>query len=622
MYLNKINANKTNHTRTFQLTTVFYPDDQIASYRNVDRNRFDSTTPMNIKSTMHAEHRLENLQATENVGNTAAEELSLPLRSVEIFRRPQNHRKRYAESSDLDAKNIFPFRSDAPTGFKIQSNSKSRIVFPDEKSEYSSATNANMNNIRDILDQTEENDNNFTDIGSTFASSIPRGRGVRIEGTYRRHKNHNMYETLDSLHSMTNIQRVPTGATEHYQKRPNDPFSKFKPSSPSDINLLALNQFRFAPYRHQHQKLRPFIAMPELLNTFGGVNQGVNHDPEFLYNQIIMTNNNRLKESASTNSRNENIIKKKQKPFNLMLDVYPMEDDDSNLVSSTKKPPINNYRRPLYPHNAINHNNLQYASDNSYYNYIKFPQLQQYQTPIDLAHYHNSMHFRNFMNNRPNNNLNLNQYRSAQSPPFDVQTDNTPSQITVHLNLYPNTKKHKVATNRTKNVEVIAAPEPERDEQFNKRMEYGNVLNKVKSDSYSLEKQYLTSAAVPPLSQTNFDSFESPRRNLAFASARPIIGETFGYSLSPSDSNPTSPSFHPIESTTIEAPTSNVIYSTAIDPSLLHISSSHPTVLPKSSSNTIFTTLLPAPLNIVNYFTPTIADLTASDHERIQFPND
>lgn len=438
----------------------------------------------------------------------------------------QNHRKRFAEVLPDDEPSAR--EDDIPIGFRMKNYSAGRIIFPDEGA-MAVGSASGMNSIRDILDQVDDGTN------IPHESAIPpRGRGIRIAGTYRRYKQFDPPDTLATMQSMTHAQQVPATNTGYGQrKRPKDPFSKFRPTSMSDVNLLALNQVRFAPYTHNTP--RPLLRLPAddaKQKPFDYANQNL---AESMYNQILWASNNRLKTTAvPMNSRNEH-VPKKQKPFSLMLDVYPMpsSDEEPAPVSSTRHTPhTNRPPRPIYPMpidaHSINHN-LQYANDNSYYNQMKFPQLQPYhqhhhRIPIDASsaatsHVNgpnpNYYLYRNYMPKRQNV-YPTNQLRRPP-PVYDAvlpPSDDAPSQITVHLNLFPNKpKKAKSSpTSRMRSVQILDSGHlgntaPSEDRFYNRRMEYEHV-----ADNARVRTPLMTSSAASADSNNNYD--EMPFRPL------------------------------------------------------------------------------------------------------------
>lgn len=449
---------------TVQLTTVYYPD-QISSYRTFDKNTFVSTTPTNFNFN-RSEYLLptatnEYYEIDESYSNTNEDVKPLSLRSDEDYFHPPNHRKRYIDKFDSypleidDDPEPFDYfvKAEKPSAFKLPKNmGRAKVVFPRSQPIVASS---NMNNIRDILDQASGDSKPNGDL--SYAPSIQRARGIRIEGTYRRLKGHDVMDedSLSSLSSTQSIQKMPAYHMGAKEKSVKDVFSRFKPPSPSDVNTLASSTSYLRPTFYRHNRPRPVTEPQNPFKdyTIGASPQYQNYggdfsDPETLYNQVIMANNNRFK-SIGKNSRIEK-LQKNQKPFSLMLDVYPVADDEP----SAKRPHLFPAKRPILPINvnAINQN-LPYVHEHSYYNHMKFPQLQNYRMP-DYQNYYNSMYFRNFLTNRQNGLANPMAITSTPQLNASPVNENTPSQITVHLNLFPN-KKLARQGNKQRNVEVL-----------------------------------------------------------------------------------------------------------------------------------------------------------------------
>lgn len=170
-----------------------------------------------------------------------------------------------------------------------------------------------------------------------------------------------------------------------YRHRPNRPKvipimygnAENNPSVANDVNhLITQNQ---VPQREPTQLIYPNPGSSDDAVQSNG-----------LYDQIIATNKHR-QETA-----------KDAKPFSLMLDIYPMTD---NQTTTTFPPPPPPQLPPL-------------QIDHSYYNSIKFPQIH----PTHSA----------------------NQYQNqamGTAPPSEP-----PEKMVVHLNLYP-TKKNQKSNN-------------------------------------------------------------------------------------------------------------------------------------------------------------------------------
>lgn len=280
-----------------------------------------------------------------------------------------------------------------------------------------------VNNIEDILKQVHGDGTHY--VNPETASTNKQMNKIQFSGTYRHPKN---MMDLGQLLQRSNLKPVITlQQSIRPEVRPeirpeirpemqqpiyntNDIFHNYKPSTLSDINLLAVNQFRFAP--------KPQVASPLLNKRLFYPEPSVNmKPPEFanIYDQLITANNYRSGENKRMGQTKTN------KPFSLMLDIYPAASEDE----ATKRP---NYNRvPSYMSQKYN-NQL----DHSYLNSMQFPQIQQQRYPPPNNYYNN------FYNRYPNHEDIL--------PETSV---NKPSQMVVHLNLFPKNKKRHQNKNRS-----------------------------------------------------------------------------------------------------------------------------------------------------------------------------
>ncbi|XP_031620076.1 uncharacterized protein LOC116338762 [Contarinia nasturtii] len=427
------------------LTTVFYPDDQISSYQHT----ISSTTPMTGKNQVsNNENGLVSF-----VEHDDAEDRSIKIIPTANTWHPFNHKRHYSNVyrnkigpnsvHDLYRKSIF----DTTTPQK-------RIFYSDDIATDDNDENfdyidpvQNVNSIQDILNHNEPE--GFSEEITYVAPSLPFSRRMKVEGIYRREKK----KKHDHMSTMESGQHSSTVYDENVHQK-NDPFSKFKPSKPGDVNLLASNNnMKFKQYTHH--KPRP-LTTPMTLNNYYEDYYG-SRDPNIIYHQIIAANN-KNRDATIRNGRFEKAsTTKSNKPFSLMLDVYPMPEEttfDSSIQATipTRIIPYNQYRRPFQPVNShsINHN-LQYGKENSFYSHLKFPQIQQYSPYRTQPFIANDGFYRNYITNRMNTNVYRTLSKPSPSMPIsDLTTEDSPSQITVHLNLYPDRKKY-----HSRNVEII-----------------------------------------------------------------------------------------------------------------------------------------------------------------------
>lgn len=306
---------------------------------------------------------------------------------------------------------------DDPRPFNFQNNGPLPSAFqkPDQSivEQIPKDYQGHVNNIEDILKQVHSDENIYKN--PEPSSSNKQLNKIQFSGTYRHPRN---MMDIGKLLQKSNFKPV---ITLQQSIRPeiqqpiyntNDIFHNYKPSKLSDINLLAVNQFRFAPNTVPSPLLNKRLFYPE---------PSVNMQPPDIaniYHQLITANNFRT-------DVNKRMGQTKTKPFSLMLDIYPAASEDE----LTKRP---NYNRiPSYMPQKYN-----VPLDHSYLNSIQFPQIQQQRYPPPNNYYHN------FYNRYPN--------------PEDVlpeATVNKPSQMVVHLNLFPKNKRRQ---NKNRSLQILS----------------------------------------------------------------------------------------------------------------------------------------------------------------------
>lgn len=487
IFLNKLEPGSFDSNYINPLTTVFYPDDQISSYQQ----KISSTTPMPGRN------------ASNNVSTVLipfleiGKESSVKSVPTAITWHPSNHKRHYS--------NVYRNRNDIAIDDDFQRKSiistmtpQKRMFFPDEDFEYVDSYQ-NVNSIQDILNQNSNENENLSDEMGYISPSMPFSRRMKVQGIYRREK-----KKRDFLSAMETGQ-YSSVYEENAQKK--DPFSKFKPSKPGDVNLLASNMKKYNQYTYH--KPRPLTTAMTLNNYYEDYYGS--QDPNIIYHQIFAANT-KNRDASLRNGRYEKPLKN-NKPFSLMLDVYPMPEDstfDSTQAasSSTRVTPYKQFQRPFYPVNShtINHN-LKYDKENSFYNHLKFPQLQQqYPYQRSQPYVTKDGFYRNYITNR----MNTNAYRSLLKPssplPIDSPTEEGPSQITVHLNLYPDRKKYQ-----TRNVEIIekdsVSTDPTKDSSLLwKRLQQRE--NSTKDDSFEIQPSQNT--YIPPFSAIKINALQHP----------------------------------------------------------------------------------------------------------------
>lgn len=341
---------------------------------------------------------------------------------------PLPNRREFVEQLDEPRPFDFILKGNRPAAFKSIAN-ETTLHFPDIPKDYIGT----VNNIQDIIDQV-----NGAQVGWLRDRS---GRKVRFGGTYRHRKS-------------DDITRVFQPPTYHLATQPKksanivrDPFYQYKPQTMSDINLLATHQFRFAPY-HAMGLVPTTDPMKNHKNVIN------------LYQQLINANNNRDQDSNRKNSRAGSQTPKKQKPFSLMLDVYPMPEDESEHTSTTTKRPPPKFRKPYVRHpgmfmhptkNVIGAiNNLPMNMEQQYFQNMNFAQLKPHRYPPDAQNHYENMYFKKFYTNRDNLGPFF-PYPRLSATKSEQHGDNKPSQITVHLNLFPKNKQERMGKIKNRN---------------------------------------------------------------------------------------------------------------------------------------------------------------------------
>lgn len=145
-----------------------------------------------------------------------------------------------------------------------------------------------------------------------------------------------------------------------------------------------------------------------------------------MYQQVIQ---------ASNRHKQQQLEKIENQRLSLMLDIYPMKDKKNNQFRGSNinyKPFIPS--APIPSPNGFNPHQF-YGNDNSYFNTMNFPQIQQQKYPLS-SNFYNNMYFKNM---DP-----YNKYQAEESMKDQTKSFGKPSQLVVHLNLYPkNMKKSK-----------------------------------------------------------------------------------------------------------------------------------------------------------------------------------
>lgn len=340
---------------------------------------------------------------------------------------PSNHRRQFMDVTEPPRPFGHVLNGKRPASFQPRPN----MTYPNIPKDYIGPVDSIQDIINQITHQVQ---------GSRY-ESLPAyvartGRKVRFGGTYRHRKNDEMLPNLH--HSLSGFRSEATGPSFSLTPTPaaigNDPFYPYKPQSMAEINLMAMHEFRFAP--------KP--PMPDIHHSYRKDSNKPNHLMSDMYQQLIRANNMR-DESDRLASRDGQT--KMQKPFSLMLDVYPIHDDEMPSYPATptrrpdKRPVI---RKPLpydnlytqHAHNSINNFPLHY--EHQYFQNIKFPQISPYANHV--RNHHQESENSNYYNPK-HLNQHFNRLGSAARIPISHANENRPSQITVHLNLFPKNKQ-------------------------------------------------------------------------------------------------------------------------------------------------------------------------------------
>lgn len=373
-----------------------------------------------------------------------------------ISRRQFNPRMSYYEPRPFD----FPLNGQPPSSFQKISTPPPLVPVANGK---------RVNSIQDILNQGEVIQHSPHD--QSLSPSIHGSPGNRIEiiGTYRHPKEYGdvmrmlkraptpSYDLTPSASTSaqpTFLPKPPTtlATSSTAETFKGDPFYNYKPKSPSDINLMALNQFRFAlppnpnlPTIHPTHK-NSFIPMfapnkyhPLKYSMTSQRPYATGNDAENLYQEIV----NSSREAGATMGEIMRIGNGasgplKKKPFSLMLDIYPMSTDEE---PTTRRP--RQMGRPasfsiLPNHSTINSMHMVHPNDHSYYTSMHFPQIQPSRFPQP-----------NFYNFNPVSPHHRNHGSSGLAKHQHAAVDK-PGQMVVHLNLYPKNRAKK-----QRNVEIL-----------------------------------------------------------------------------------------------------------------------------------------------------------------------
>lgn len=325
---------------------------------------------------------------------------------------PNNHRKFYTVEPQklvfLPSRHLKPPKLDVPVRSKRrgESSQKRRNQVPKPFNHYMSEPRPAP--FKHVPTRRIYRDPNV--VG--FKPIIPgMQEGFRpIVGSYRRPKGTvpSYYQSLATNPHVSYVTPVMYGHPSTTKAYLPDPFYKYKPPAPSDVNMLVVDQ----PSREQHLKM---------------YNEQYLKNAQTLYQEVVKASRQKMNE-LSLGEGEGSVTGQKKRPFQLMLDVYPMSEHEDQTRRPTQK-----YIR-FSPHaakyNALNSINQEKKYDSSYLNRMRFAQMQS--SPYSW----NFNHEGKYVND---------QMETAGSETTQVTTapGDHPSQLVVHLNLFPKKKKKK-----------------------------------------------------------------------------------------------------------------------------------------------------------------------------------
>lgn len=312
--------------------------------------------------------------------------------------------------------------NDQPRPFNFQMNGPMPSSFKKPQSTSRSMSYQPINNIQDALNHYQPQPDLFP---TPNIQRRPMSAKIQFAGKYRHpRKNGDLTRFFDPRDPKNTLQAVtPTTQIQpqpHYhgfnQNFIPDPFHNYKPHSPNDVNQLASNNnpqfmsrpqpapyFRRGTMKNQKKDQKNPYKVASIPNY-----QMKHKETDQIYHHVVQANRNV--------DRNES---QKNKPFSLMLDIYPMHGEQDVEQSVVIRRPV---KKPTMSiPNLANFSPQMYYNDNSYFNSMNFPQLQQpLKYPMGNGYYRGP--------SRP---------QPDGEASNDVSKINKPSQLVVHLNLFP-----------------------------------------------------------------------------------------------------------------------------------------------------------------------------------------
>lgn len=277
-----------------------------------------------------------------------------------------------------------------------------------------------VNSIQDVIQQ------NRPQLMSPFLYGVAESstRPLQLAGTYRHpRKNGELLQLL-------NMHEAPPSPNE--MEMISDPFRNFKPNSPLEINQMAINGMRYvntvptqAPYFRR--KFRQQVASIPNYNLQSA-------DVTNIYQNVLSTGR-RFKVDRNEENRH--------KPLSMMLDVFPMNGE----VQETHQLQINPMHLGQGPMHPMRMTQAQQPA--------RVTGVRPFQGFYQDPNVFNSMHFPQLSQRQPY----YMRYAQAQTDASNLrfQGMSKPSQLIVHLNLFP--KGSKSAFKRSSTEDQIQANE-------------------------------------------------------------------------------------------------------------------------------------------------------------------
>lgn len=299
------------------------------------------------------------------------------------------HRKRFAKvASGSDAL--------APGGFKLFAKRGNSSALEAQKEDGVVAASYTMGR--------KENGRKSAD----DSMSMPKSQGgIEVKGTYRRLRSK---DALDPIQPMESVNVLAVEDMAAKPKRKKDPFSRFKPRTPSDVNLLALSQVRFAPFA---------VSKPQPLapDYFASSTNYMNRNPGSMYEQIFRANDNRLRVMSQSSNYYDGDDLRISKPLRFAAD----EDDTSPTLGPPPKLISRTKQAQLLALNSMMNPYLRYPSPNLRFNAMNFQPMPYGMLP---------------------DTRNAAIYQNTKLNP-KLSNDNSPNELILHLNLIPKKKRKR-----------------------------------------------------------------------------------------------------------------------------------------------------------------------------------